>query len=93
MELRAVLLDTDGTLVGTDGIGWRTVEEEARKLGLLLDDEDIPLVLGRAVEDSAVRRRACLKHYSLRQSRASGVLPLAQAPVKAMPAAYSSVEH
>ncbi|MFH8474883.1 HAD family hydrolase [Streptomyces sp. NPDC018000] len=53
MELHAVLFDMDGTLVDTEGLWRQTVEEEARKLGLGLDDEGIAFVLGRSVKDSA----------------------------------------
>ncbi|MFJ2415336.1 HAD family hydrolase [Streptomyces brevispora] len=53
-ELHAVLFDMDGTLVDTERLWRQTAEEEARKLGLRLDDEGIAFILGRSVKDSAV---------------------------------------
>ncbi|WP_331749586.1 MULTISPECIES: HAD family phosphatase [unclassified Streptomyces] len=53
-ELQAVLFDMDGTLVDTERLWLRTVEEEALGLGLALTDADLSFVLGRAVEDCAV---------------------------------------
>ncbi|MEU4279115.1 HAD-IA family hydrolase [Streptomyces tanashiensis] len=52
-ELQAVLFDMDGTLVDTERLWLRTVEEEALGLGLVLTDADLASVLGRAVEDCA----------------------------------------
>ncbi|MEU9849015.1 HAD family phosphatase [Streptomyces sp. NPDC047985] len=52
-ELQAVLFDMDGTLVDTERLWRRAVEEEALGLGLVLEDADLPFVLGRAIEDSA----------------------------------------
>ncbi|RAG87487.1 HAD family phosphatase [Streptacidiphilus pinicola] len=43
----------DGTLVDTEGLWWQTAEEEAARLGLTLGDEDVPDVLGQAVEHTA----------------------------------------
>jgi HAD superfamily hydrolase (TIGR01509 family) len=51
--LQAVLFDMDGTLVDTEGLWWQTAEEEAARLGLTLGDEDVPDVLGQAVEHTA----------------------------------------
>ncbi|MFI1093771.1 HAD family hydrolase [Streptomyces sp. NPDC020917] len=45
----AVLLDMDGTLVDTEHLWWRAVEETARRLGYLPTDADLPEVLGRPV--------------------------------------------
>lgn len=59
-ELHAVLFDMDGTLVDTEGLWLQAVETEATLLGLVLDDDDQPYILGRAVEDTAAhlhRRR------------------------------------
>lgn len=53
IELQAVLLDMDGTLVDTERPWLRAVEEEAVGLGLVLTDEDRAFVLGRAIDDSA----------------------------------------
>ncbi|MGW6392974.1 HAD family hydrolase [Streptomyces sp. NPDC055103] len=52
-ELQAVLFDMDGTLVDTERLWRRTVEEEALGLGISLTDADLAFVLGRAVEDCA----------------------------------------
>ncbi|MFI6417404.1 HAD family hydrolase [Streptomyces sp. NPDC050842] len=52
-ELQAVLFDMDGTLVDTERLWRRTVEEEARGLGIALTDADLAFVLGRSVEDCA----------------------------------------
>ncbi|MFB6618563.1 HAD family hydrolase, partial [Streptomyces sp. NPDC056367] len=52
-ELQAVLFDMDGTLVDTERLWRRAVEEEALGLGLALADEDLPFVLGRAIADTA----------------------------------------
>ncbi|MER6098474.1 HAD family phosphatase [Streptomyces sp. NPDC001728] len=52
-ELQAVLFDMDGTLVDTERLWRRTVEEEAVRLGLALTEADLSYVLGRAVEDCA----------------------------------------
>lgn len=49
----AVLLDMDGTLVDTEHLWWRTVEETARRLGHLPTDADLPEVLGRPVAYTA----------------------------------------
>ncbi|MEU7072139.1 HAD family phosphatase [Streptomyces narbonensis] len=57
-ELRAVLFDMDGTLVDTERVWRRTVEEEAVGLGIVLADEDLSFVLGRAVEDCAAHLAA-----------------------------------
>jgi HAD superfamily hydrolase (TIGR01509 family) len=51
--LQAVLFDMDGTLVDTEGLWWQTAEEEAARLGLTLGEEDVPDVLGQAVEHTA----------------------------------------
>ncbi|MER6480289.1 HAD family hydrolase [Streptomyces filamentosus] len=56
--LRAVLLDMDGTLVDTERLWLRAVEEEARERGLGLTAEDRRFVLGRSVEDCAARLAA-----------------------------------
>ncbi|MFH8729135.1 HAD family hydrolase [Streptomyces termitum] len=63
--LHAVLFDMDGTLVDTERLWLRTVEEEARGLGLALTEADLPSVLGRAVG-------ACAEHLA---SRAGGADP------------------
>lgn len=52
-RLQAVLFDMDGTLVDTERLWHRAVEEEALGLGLDLTEEDMPYVVGRAIEDSA----------------------------------------
>ncbi|WP_329619544.1 HAD family phosphatase [Streptomyces sp. NBC_01255] len=52
-ELQAVLFDMDGTLVDTERLWQRTVEEQAIGLGITLTDADLSYVLGRAVEDCA----------------------------------------
>ncbi|MFF8840240.1 HAD family hydrolase [Streptomyces sp. NPDC015130] len=57
-ELRAVLFDMDGTLVDTERLWRRTVEEEAARLGIALTDGDLAFVLGRAVEDCAAHLAA-----------------------------------
>lgn len=49
----AVLLDMDGTLVDTEHLWWRTVEETARGLGYRPTDADLPEVLGRPVAHTA----------------------------------------
>ncbi|MFJ9575479.1 HAD family hydrolase [Streptomyces sp. NPDC101191] len=51
--LQAVLFDMDGTLVDTERLWLRAVEEEARALCLDLTDADLPHVVGRAIEDTA----------------------------------------
>jgi HAD superfamily hydrolase (TIGR01509 family) len=43
----------DGTLVDTEGLWWQTAAEEAGRLGLTLGEEDVPDVLGQAVEHTA----------------------------------------
>jgi len=43
----------DGTLVDTEHLWWRTVEETARRLGHLPTDADLPEVLGRPVAYTA----------------------------------------
>ncbi|MFF8375863.1 HAD family hydrolase [Streptomyces sp. NPDC015661] len=52
-ELQAVLFDMDGTLVDTERLWRRAVEEECLDLGLALTDADLPYVVGRAIEDTA----------------------------------------
>lgn len=54
-DLQAVLFDMDGTLVDTERLWRRAVEEEALGLGIALTAEDLPFVLGRAIADSAAR--------------------------------------
>ncbi|WP_327090410.1 HAD family phosphatase [Nonomuraea sp. NBC_01738] len=49
----AVLFDMDGTLVDTEGLWWQATGDIARSLGRELGPEDVPHVLGRAVEDTA----------------------------------------
>ncbi|QES18158.1 hydrolase [Streptomyces venezuelae] len=48
----------DGTLVDTERLWRRTVEEEAAGLGIALTDADLSFVLGRAVEDCAAHLAA-----------------------------------
>ncbi|KQX56380.1 hydrolase [Streptomyces sp. Root66D1] len=48
----------DGTLVDTERLWRRTVEEEAVRLGLTLTDTDLAYVLGRAVDDCAAHLAA-----------------------------------
>jgi HAD superfamily hydrolase (TIGR01509 family) len=50
---RAVLFDMDGTLVDTEELWWRAVEEVAAGLGYELTDADMPDVLGRPMEHTA----------------------------------------
>jgi HAD superfamily hydrolase (TIGR01509 family) len=69
-ELQAVLFDMDGTLVDTERLWRQAVEEEARGLGLVLADEDLPYVLGRAIEDSAA-------HLALRTAIRAGAAQIA----------------
>ncbi|MFE1904051.1 HAD family hydrolase [Streptomyces gardneri] len=57
-ELRAVLFDMDGTLVDTERLWRRTVEEEAAGRGIALTDADLAFVLGRAVDDCAAHLAA-----------------------------------
>lgn len=57
--LQAVLFDMDGTLVDTERLWRRAVEEEARGLGLTLTEADLAFVLGRAIG-------ACAEHLSAR---------------------------
>ncbi|MGW1190087.1 HAD family hydrolase [Streptomyces sp. NPDC002559] len=52
-ELQAVLFDMDGTLVDTERLWRRAVEEECMDLGLTLTEADLPHVIGRATEDTA----------------------------------------
>ncbi|GLW69421.1 hydrolase [Kitasatospora phosalacinea] len=49
----AVLFDMDGTLVDTEHLWWQAAAELAAELDLTLTDEDLPDVLGRAVEHTA----------------------------------------
>ncbi|MFD7732691.1 HAD family hydrolase [Kitasatospora phosalacinea] len=49
----AVLFDMDGTLVDTEHLWWQAAAELAAELDLALTDEDLPDVLGRAVEHTA----------------------------------------
>lgn len=56
--LRAVLFDMDGTLVDTERLWLRAVEEEALGLGIVPTDGDLAFVLGRAIDDSAAHLAA-----------------------------------
>ncbi|MGW5777521.1 HAD family hydrolase [Streptomyces sp. NPDC003863] len=56
--LRAVLFDMDGTLVDTERLWLRVVEEESLGLGIALTDEDLAFVLGRAIDDAAAHLAA-----------------------------------
>ncbi|WP_406064237.1 HAD family phosphatase [Streptomyces sp. NBC_01077] len=58
-ELQAVLFDMDGTLVDTERLWRRTVEDAALDLGLVLTDADLAFVLGRAID-------ACAEYLSAR---------------------------
>ncbi|WP_441249760.1 HAD family hydrolase [Kitasatospora sp. McL0602] len=49
----AVLFDMDGTLVDTEHLWWEATAELAAELHLTLGEEDVPEVLGRAVEHTA----------------------------------------
>jgi HAD superfamily hydrolase (TIGR01509 family) len=49
----AVLFDMDGTLVDTEHLWWRAVEDAARQLGYRPTDADIPEVLGRPAGHTA----------------------------------------
>ncbi|WLQ45070.1 HAD family phosphatase [Streptomyces laculatispora] len=49
----AVLFDMDGTLVDTERLWLRTTAELAADLGHTLTEEDLPEVLGRAVDHTA----------------------------------------
>ncbi|MEU6619806.1 HAD family phosphatase [Streptomyces litmocidini] len=56
--LQAVLFDMDGTLVDTERLWLRAVEEEALGLGIVPADVDLAFVLGRAIDDSAAHLAA-----------------------------------
>ncbi|BAJ31366.1 MULTISPECIES: HAD family hydrolase [Kitasatospora] len=49
----AVLFDMDGTLVDTEHLWWQAAAELAAELDLALTDDDLPEVLGQAVEHTA----------------------------------------
>lgn len=49
----AVLFDMDGTLVDTEHLWWQAAAELAAELGLELGEQDVPEVLGQAVEHTA----------------------------------------
>ncbi|MFD9128461.1 HAD family hydrolase [Kitasatospora sp. NPDC059571] len=49
----AVLFDMDGTLVDTEHLWWQAAAELAAELDLTLTEDDLPEVLGRAVEHTA----------------------------------------
>jgi HAD superfamily hydrolase (TIGR01509 family) len=53
VELRAVLLDMDGTLVDTEGLWWEACAAVATELGLELTEADTGHVLGHPVEHVA----------------------------------------
>ncbi|MEV8456883.1 HAD family phosphatase [Streptomyces sp. NPDC052095] len=57
-EPQAVLFDMDGTLVDTERLWRRAVEEESRDLGLTFTEADLPHVVGRAIEDTAAHLAA-----------------------------------
>ncbi|MFD8012397.1 HAD family hydrolase [Streptomyces sp. NPDC058955] len=54
----AVLFDMDGTLVDTERLWLRAVEEEAYALGVVLTAEDRAFVLGRAIGETAAHLAA-----------------------------------
>ncbi|MFI5533161.1 HAD family hydrolase [Kitasatospora sp. NPDC051853] len=56
----AVLFDMDGTLVDTEELWWQAAVECAAEIGLVLTEEDLPEVLGQAIEHTAahLHRRA-----------------------------------
>ncbi|MFE7512760.1 HAD family hydrolase [Streptomyces sp. NPDC057540] len=68
--LQAVLFDMDGTLVDTERLWLRTVEEAALGLGLALTEADLPSVLGQAIEP-------CARHLASRAARAADPARLA----------------
>ncbi|MFI6445257.1 HAD family hydrolase [Kitasatospora sp. NPDC050543] len=49
----AVLFDMDGTLVDTEHLWWQAAAELATELDLTLTEDDLPEVLGQAVEHTA----------------------------------------
>ncbi|MGW2398325.1 HAD family hydrolase [Kitasatospora sp. NPDC001664] len=67
----AVLFDMDGTLVDTEELWWQAAVECAAALGLTLTEDDLPEVLGQAVEHTAA-------HLHRRASGTSGGTGLAE---------------
>lgn len=65
----AVLFDMDGTLVDTEHLWWQAAAELAADLHLTLTDDDLPEVLGRAVEHTAAHL-----HRASRTERAESEL-------------------
>ncbi|MGW6915075.1 HAD family hydrolase [Kitasatospora sp. NPDC054939] len=49
----AVLFDMDGTLVDTEHLWWQAAAELAGELDLVLGEQDVPEILGRAIEHTA----------------------------------------
>jgi len=65
----AVLFDMDGTLVDTEHLWWQAAAELAADLHLTLTEDDLPEVLGRAVEHTAAHL-----HRASRTERAEAEL-------------------
>ncbi|GAA0697375.1 HAD family phosphatase [Kitasatospora atroaurantiaca] len=65
----AVLFDMDGTLVDTEHLWWQAAAELAADLHLTLTEDDLPEVLGRAVEHTAAHL-----HRASRTDRAEAEL-------------------
>lgn len=50
LKVKAVIFDRDGVIINTDGIVINSVKEAFKRLGFVVQDEDIPQIIGRSFD-------------------------------------------
>lgn len=50
LKVKAVIFDRDGVIINTDGIVIYSVKEAFKRLGFVVQDEDIPQIIGRSFD-------------------------------------------
>lgn len=50
LKVKAVIFDRDGVIINTDGIVIYSVKEAFKRLGFVVQDEDVPQIIGRSFD-------------------------------------------